>query len=246
MAGNWKMNLTPDEGVTLAKSLAELVKNVKNVEIVVCPTFVGLASVGEAIKGTNVFLGAQNVYPKDNGAYTGEISPGMLKAVGCRYVIIGHSERREYFNETDAFVNAKIKAALAAALIPIVCVGESLAQREADKTFEIVGNQIKGAFDGISAAEAAGMIIAYEPIWAIGTGKTASPQQAQDVHAFIRSQLAERFDHGTAENIRIQYGGSVKADNVDELMAKPDIDGALVGGASLKADGFARIAGFTR
>lgn len=246
MAGNWKMNLTPEQSVGLARELVALVKDVTDVEIVICPTFVSLAAVAQAIAGTNVYLGAQNVHPKDSGAYTGEISPSMLKAVGCRYVIIGHSERREYFEESDAFINEKAKAVIAAGLIPIVCVGETLAQREADQTFDVVGRQLSGAFDGIDAQTAAGIIVAYEPVWAIGTGKTASPEQAQDVHAFIRGRLVAAYDEDTAAKIRIQYGGSVKADNVDDLMSRPDIDGALVGGASLKADSFARIAGFNR
>jgi len=244
IAGNWKMNLGVAESIALINELKPLVADAENVEIVVCPSPQALYSVGQNLNGCRLRLGAQNLYPVAKGAYTGEVSPTMIKEVGCTYCILGHSERREYFKETDEFVNAKIKACIENAITPIICVGESLAEREAGVTFDRVGTQVKGAFKDILAAQAATLVIAYEPIWAIGTGKTATDEQAQEVHAFIRAELVKLYGAAVANEIPVLYGGSVKADNIDGLMAKPDIDGALVGGASLKADGFARIAKF--
>ncbi len=244
MAGNWKMYKNRDEALELINGLIPQVKDAKNVEVLVCPAAPVLEAVNNAIKDSNIVMGGQNLYPKVEGAYTGENSASMLKSVGCKYVIIGHSERREYFSEDDSFLNEKAKTALESSLIPIVCCGESLDQRESGDTNSIIGNQIKGAFKDIPADQAAGMIVAYEPIWAIGTGKTATPELAQETHKAIRDLLAEIYDTETSEKIRIQYGGSVKPGNVDEIMAMKDIDGALVGGASLTADSFARIVNF--
>jgi triosephosphate isomerase len=211
---------------------------------VVAPVFTALDAVSAEINGSNICLSSQNVFWEERGAYTGEIAPGMLKDVGCTYAIIGHSERRQYFGETDETVNKRVKAALAAGLTPIVCVGETLEDRESGKTIEIVARQVKGGLEGLGAAEIEKLVIAYEPVWAIGTGKTASPEQAEEVHADIRTLVGEIAGADTASGIRILYGGSVKPDNVDVLMSQPDIDGARVGGAALKADSFARIIKF--
>jgi len=208
---------------------------------VICPPFTNLTEVAKIVQGTNIGLSAQNIYWEDSGAYTGEISSPMLKELGCQYVIIGHSERRAYFGETNETVNKKIKAALAHNLTPIVCVGEVLEQRENGKTFDVVKDHVFRALEGILEADAKKIIIAYEPVWAIGTGKTATPEQAQEVHAFIRGLLKELYNEEVASAIRIQYGGSVKPDNAKDLLAKEDIDGALVGGASLKIDSFVKI-----
>ncbi|MTV50310.1 triose-phosphate isomerase [Heliobacillus mobilis] len=243
LAGNWKMYMTPEEGRQMVQALIPLVADCREREIVLCPPYISLDSLAKALKGTNIALGAQNMHPAKEGAYTGEVAPGMLKALDCKYVILGHSERRQYFGETDATVAEKVKAALAANLIPIVCVGETLAQREQVITEPVVDIQVRLGLAGLSPEELAGIIIAYEPVWAIGTGKTASSADAQKVCRFIRSVLSSW--HGdTAEKVRILYGGSVKPDNIRELMEQPDIDGALVGGASLKADSFARIVRF--
>ncbi|MBP2635973.1 MAG: tpiA [Firmicutes bacterium] len=244
IAGNWKMHKTAGEGAQLVQAINALTNTVKDVEIVVCPPFTTLAAVADAAKGTNIGLGAQNMHWEDKGAFTGEIAPGMLKDIGCTHVIIGHSERRQYFAETDQTVNNKLKAALKAGLLPIVCVGETLAEREANATEKVVGIQVKGGLDGITAEQAAGIVIAYEPVWAIGTGRTASADDANAVCAFIRRTVAEMFGQASADSVRIQYGGSVKPDNVAELMAKSDIDGALVGGASLEADSFSKLVKF--
>ncbi len=241
IAGNWKMHKTAGEGVKLVQELNALTKAVSDVEIVVCPPFTALAAVAAAVAGTNIGLGAQNMHWEEKGAFTGEIAPGMLKDTGCTHVIIGHSERRQYFAETDATVNKKTKAALTAGLVPIVCVGETLAEREANATEQVVGVQVQGGLDGLTAAQVAGLIIAYEPVWAIGTGRTASAEDANAVCAFIRRTIAGMFGEAAADRVRIQYGGSVKPDNVTELMAKPDIDGALVGGASLEAPTFSKL-----
>jgi triosephosphate isomerase len=244
IAGNWKLNTTRAEAISLATAVKAVADKLPDREVMIAPPFTWLAEVAAAIRGSRLLLGAQDVFYEKSGAYTGEVSVPMLVEAGCTHVIIGHSERRQFFGETDAGVNKKTKAALAGGLIPVVCVGESLAEREAGKVEKVVGTQLRGGLEGLSNDEAERTVIAYEPVWAIGTGKTATSQQAQDVHAFIRATLAGLFGAGTASKMRIQYGGSVKPDNIDELMAMKDIDGALVGGASLKAEGFARIAGF--
>jgi triosephosphate isomerase (TIM) len=240
IAGNWKMYMRRDSSVALIHGLQDSLPTDGKVEVAVCPPAVYLHDVGAALRGSSIGLGAQNMHFEKEGAFTGETSAEMLKDLGCQYVILGHSERRQYFGETDAAVNKKTLAALASGLTPIVCVGETLAEREDGKTAEVVKTQILGSLAGLSPSQARGLVIAYEPVWAIGTGKTATPAQAEEVHAQIRGLLAEMFG-GVAEEIRIQYGGSVKPDNVAELMSQPNIDGALVGGASLKADSFVAI-----
>ena len=244
IAGNWKLFKTIAEATAMVNELKPLVAGTAGVEIVVAPVFTALSRVADALSGSNVRLAAQDCYWEEEGAYTGEVAPKLLADAGCSHVIIGHSERRQYFGETDETVNKKAKAALAAGLTAIVCVGETLAEREADKTFAVIETQLKGALAGFTADMLAKCIIAYEPVWAIGTGKTASDDQAQEVHVFIRTLLATLFGQAAAESIRILYGGSVKPDNVKGLMSQADIDGALVGGASLKADTFAAIANF--
>ncbi|AGL03541.1 triose-phosphate isomerase [Desulfoscipio gibsoniae] len=243
IAGNWKMYKTVGEAVNFVRELAGLVAGVSGVEIVVCPPFTALAVVAAQLhsQGGNIALGAQNMYWENEGAYTGEIAPGMLKEAGCRYVILGHSERRQYFGETDVTVNKKVHAALAHNLLPIVCVGERLEERESGTTEEVVRGQVQGSLAGLTAQQVAGLVVAYEPVWAIGTGRTASAADAQQVNMFIRGLLSDLFDEAAAGAVRIQYGGSVKPGNAAELMAQPDIDGALVGGASLQADSFAGI-----
>jgi len=242
------MYKTIDETIELATSLRSLLKDIPDdrVEIIICPTFVNLHAAAGIIKGSNIKLGAQNLYPKQEGAYTGEISPLMLRSVGCSYVIIGHSERRQYFNETNEFINEKVKSAIEYGLLPIMCVGEKLEEREKGLTFDVVKDHVVNGLKGISKEKVLHVVIAYEPVWAIGTGKTATPQQAEEVHKFIRKLLAEMYDEQTAQAIRIQYGGSVKPENIKELMACENIDGALVGGASLKADSFEQIVKFYR
>lgn len=241
IAGNWKMNLLRDSSVALVQGLADRLAVDGKVDVAVCPPAVYLHDVGAALRGSPVALGAQNMSAEKEGAFTGEISSAMLKDVGCRYVILGHSERRQLFGETDASVNKKIKAALAAGLTPIVCVGETLEQREGDATEQVIAEQMRGSLADLTAQQGGQLVIAYEPVWAIGTGKTATPAQAEEVHAQIRTLLSQQFGADVAESIRIQYGGSVKPDNAAELLAQPNIDGALVGGASLKADDFAAI-----
>ncbi|WP_347490186.1 triose-phosphate isomerase [Desulfoscipio sp. XC116] len=243
IAGNWKMYKTVGEAVNFVRELAGRVAGVSGVETVVCPPFTALAAVAAELskQGAGIVSGAQNMYWENEGAYTGEIAPGMLKEVGCRYVILGHSERRRYFGETDAAVNKKVHAALAHDLIPIVCVGERLEERESGTTEDVVRGQVEGALAGLTARQAAGLVVAYEPVWAIGTGRTASATDAQQVNGFIRKLLVDLFGETAAGAVRIQYGGSVKPGNTAELMAQPDIDGALVGGAGLKADSFAGI-----
>ena len=240
VAGNWKMNKTASEAAALIDGIKKEVVDVTKVDVVVCPPFTNLQVAAAACAGSNVKLGAQNVHWEASGAYTGEISAAMLKDLGVEYVIIGHSERRQYFGETDATVNARTKAALAAGLIPIVCVGETLAERDAGNMETVVVRQTKAGLDGLGG-DLAKVVIAYEPVWAIGTGRTASPAQAQEVHALIRRTLAEIADGDLANTIRIQYGGSMKPENAKELMSQPDIDGGLIGGAALKADSFAAI-----
>ena len=244
IAGNWKMFNTTSEAATLVNELIPVVARFSDREIVVCPPFTALAAVRPILGETGIKLGAQNVHWEDKGAFTGEISPAMLKDAGCDYVILGHSERRQFFAETDENVNRKLKAVLKAGLIPIVCVGESLSEREAGITSTVVSRQIKIGLDGIDVENAKKIIIAYEPIWAIGTGRTASATDANAVCAFIRLTLTGMLGTPVADAIRIQYGGSVKPDNIDELMGSSDIDGALVGGAALKAESFARIIQF--
>jgi triosephosphate isomerase len=244
LAGNWKMNKTTAEARELATKLAPLVANAKDREIVLGPTFTALQTVSEAIKGTNISLAAQNLHWEDKGAFTGEISAEMLLDLGCKYVIIGHSERRQYFGETDETVNKKVKQALKKGLLPIMCCGETLAEREAGKLNEIISRQVTGGLKDVSADDMKKIVIAYEPVWAIGTGKTATPEQANDVHALIRGMVKSLYNADIAEGLRIQYGGSVTPENVSTLMAKPDIDGALVGGASLKPESFAALVNF--
>ena len=241
VAGNWKMNKTPGEGAALIAGIRkELGEAACPVEIVVCPPFTGLESASKALAGSKIALGAQNMHWEAPGAFTGEICASMLQELGVRYVILGHSERRTFFGETDAIVNRKTKAALAAGLIPIVCVGETLAEREGNKTEKVVTTQVSESLAGLGD-DLRKIVVAYEPVWAIGTGKTASPAQAQEVHALIRRVLATISDGQTATTIRIQYGGSMKPENAKELMSQPDIDGGLIGGAALKADAFMAI-----
>ena len=241
IAGNWKMNNTRAEARELVTALKPLVASVDGVEIAVAPAFTCLQDVAELLKGSNIELSSQNISYAAKGAYTGEISADMLKDVGCSHAIIGHSERRQYFGETDESVSKRVRAALDNGIVPIVCIGESLDEREAGKTFGVVLGQLVNGLSSVKREESATVVIAYEPVWAIGTGKTATPEQAQEVHAAIRAKLAELFGQDNADAIRLQYGGSVKASNARELLGQKDIDGALVGGASLKADDFAAI-----
>ena len=241
IAGNWKMYKNISDAIELANGLKRALYNVDSIDMVICPVFTALSEVSEVLMDTNIKVGAQNMYWEDQGAFTGEISAVMLKDVGCKYVILGHSERRQYFAETDESVNKKIKKALEVELTPIVCVGENLDQREKKQTFDIVKSQIEKCLEGISAQDVVKIVIAYEPIWAIGTGKTATAQQAQEVHNFIRILLSKLYDEDIASQIRIQYGGSVKPENISELIKQEDIDGALIGGASLKIDSFVSI-----
>ena len=235
VAGNWKMNMTPSQAVKLCEELKDLVKS-DTVDVVYCVPAIDIIPVVEAVKGTNVKVGAENMYYEEKGAYTGEISAEMLKDAGVEYVIIGHSERRDYFKECDCMLNKKVKKAFEAGLTPILCCGESLEQREMNVTMDWIRLQIKSDLVGVTADQVKSMVIAYEPIWAIGTGKTATTEQAQEVCKGIRDCIAEMYDAATAEAVRIQYGGSVNAGNAAELFAQPDIDGGLVGGASLKKD----------
>ncbi|MCX5751489.1 MAG: triose-phosphate isomerase [Candidatus Saganbacteria bacterium] len=244
IAGNWKMYKTQQEAIELLMKLMEMNETVSDREIVVCPPFPFLGLAHQAVSHSNIKLGAQNCYFEKEGAYTGEVSVSMLKSVKCSHVIIGHSERRQFFGETDESVNKKIKAALAEGLTPIVCIGETLAEREEGRMMQVIKTQVEGGFSGLHKEEMQKLIIAYEPIWAIGTGKTATPEQAEEVHAYIRKLLADGWYGETSESIRILYGGSVKPENIDDLMEKLNIDGALVGGASLKAESFTRIIQF--
>lgn len=242
VAGNWKMNMTPSQAVALCDELKDLVKS-DSVDVVYCVPAIDIVPVVEAVKGTNVEVGAENMYFEEKGAYTGEISASMLVDAGVKYVIIGHSERRDYFKEDDALLNKKVKKAFEAGLTPILCCGETLEQREMGITLDWIRMQIKSDLVDVTADQVASMVIAYEPIWAIGTGKTATTEQAQEVCKAIRDCIAEVYDAATAESVRIQYGGSVNAANAAELFAQPDIDGGLVGGASLKAD-FGKIVNY--
>jgi triosephosphate isomerase len=242
MAANWKMNKTVSETIDFISAFIPEVRDVSDVDIVIAPPFTSLAVAAEKVKTTNILLAAQDVYFEEKGAYTGEISPVMLTEIGCAYVIVGHSERRQYFHETDGMVNKKIKAARNKGLGVIFCIGESLDEREAGKTFEILEREVRSGLEGVSPEK---IVVAYEPIWAIGTGKTASPDQAQDAHAFVREKLKALYGN-KADELCILYGGSVTPDNVDTLMACKDVDGALVGGASLKVDSFSRIVKFKK
>ena len=241
IAGNWKMNKDAAAGRELVESLKPLVAGFTDADVVVCPPFTTLGAVVAAAAGSNIKVGAQNVHWAESGAYTGEISAEMLVSAGVEYVIIGHSERRQYFGETDATVNSRLKAALKAGLKPIVCVGETLAEREGGKTSDVIGRQLREGLAGLTAADMANVIIAYEPVWAIGTGKTATPIIAEETHKFIRETVGALFGSATASALRIQYGGSMKPENARELVAQADIDGGLIGGAALKADSFAKL-----
>jgi triosephosphate isomerase (TIM) len=241
IAGNWKMYKSNSEAKELIEGLINNTKEIVKTKMIVCPPYTALSVVSELAGRSSLQVGAQNMYWEPQGAFTGEISTEMINSTGATYVIIGHSERRQFFGETDETVNKKLKAALQSGLNPIVCIGESLAERESGVTNDVVGNQVEKSMAGINAEDMKKIILAYEPIWAIGTGKTATPQQAQDVHKFIRSVLVKLYNAEVADEIVIQYGGSVKPDNASELLSQPDIDGALVGGACLKADSFAAI-----
>ena len=246
IAANWKMHMTLGEGTELARGIVERCRDMDDVDIVLAPPFTALSKVQKEILDTPIALGAQNLYWEEKGAFTGEVSPVMLKDVGCDYAIVGHSERRQLFGETDKSANKKVLAALTHDLIPILCVGETDAERDRGVTYVVVDRQVKEALKDVAETQFDRIVIAYEPIWAIGTGRTATPAQAEEVHQSIRGQLAKLFNADAAETVRILYGGSVKPDNVDDLMAEADIDGALVGGASLKPDSFNRICGFER
>jgi triosephosphate isomerase (TIM) len=241
IAGNWKMNKTPQEAVQLVKELKSLIQNTA-AEVVVCPTFVALSDVLKAVEGSNIKVGAQNMHHQDNGAYTGEISPVFLKAMNIEYVILGHSERRQYFGETNEEINKKLVAAFKHNLKSILCVGETLEQREQGITFDVIKEQVQKCLTGMQQFNLEELVVAYEPVWAIGTGRTATKEDANEVIAFIRQQLKEVLNEKLSLNIRILYGGSVKSSNIRELMDMPEIDGALVGGASLDAEEFAKIA----
>lgn len=241
IAGNWKMYKTNQEAVKVLSELKDLVKDVKNVEIVIGAPFTTLSDAVKAVEGSNIKIAAENVYPKQEGAFTGEISPNMLKAIGVSHVIIGHSERREIFKETDEFINEKVKAVLENGLVPIFCIGEKLEERESGKTLEINSNQVRKGLKDLTKEEAKKVIVAYEPVWAIGTGKTATPEMAQETHREIRKVLADMFGQEVANEMTIQYGGSMKPENAKDLLGQADIDGGLVGGASLKADSFFEI-----
>jgi triosephosphate isomerase (TIM) len=242
IAGNWKMNMARASAVALAEGVAKKAAGLNGIELAVCPPSCYLDVVGRAIAGSQVALGAQNMYHEREGAFTGEISAAMLCDLGCRYVILGHSERRHILGETDEGIHKKVLAALAAGLAPILCVGELLAEREAGQTLAVIGRQFDGSLAELSPEQMGKVVIAYEPVWAIGTGKVATPQQAEEVHLALRKMIAKRYNTELAEAVRIQYGGSVKPDNAAELLKQPNIDGALVGGASLKVDSFLGIA----
>ncbi|MDR1891155.1 MAG: triose-phosphate isomerase [Puniceicoccales bacterium] len=242
IAGNWKMNVSSSDVGHLISEIHSGIANITRVDILICPPFTSIQAAKNAIdKINNIFLGAQNFYPEKNGAYTGEVSAIMLRELGVSYVIIGHSERRMYFNEDDNFINRKVKCALGNSLIPVLCIGETIEQRRDSKEFDVIQSQLKHGLKDITIREAEKLIIAYEPVWAIGTGETATPKIAQEMHAFIRNLLKEMFNTKVANAIRILYGGSMKADNAEELLRENDIDGGLIGGASLKATSFCDI-----
>ena len=241
IAGNWKMNKSVAESKDLAADIKRELSECRDVDVVLCPPFTSLESVGTVIDNTAIKFGAQNMHWENDGAYTGEISANMLRSIYCHYVILGHSERRSYFGETDAIVNKKTKAALAANLIPIVCVGETLEERKAERQSDVVRTQLMGSLDGILGDDLKRVIVAYEPVWAIGTGEVATPAQAQEMHAYIRTVIAEISSADVAESVRLQYGGSMKPDNAEELLSQPDIDGGLIGGAALDARSFVEL-----
>ena len=242
IGGNWKMNRgIPEDAEDMLKKLIALVKKIKSVDIVIAPPYTVLTTTAKVVKKSNIKIGAQNMYFEETGAFTGEVSPNFLKAIGCDYVILGHSERRDIFKESDDLINKKLKKALTVELNPIVCIGEHLEEREAGKTKEIIRNQMNETFKDLSKKEILKTIIAYEPIWAIGTGKTATPEQAEEIHSFIRENLISKYDSETADLVRIQYGGSIKPANAEELFQQENIDGGLVGGASLQAESLFEI-----
>ncbi len=244
LAGNWKMHRTVLEAYHLVTEIGKCAAGLDDRDVILAPPFTAIHKVAEVLEGSDVEVAAQNVCWEEEGAFTGEISPKMLKSAGATAVIIGHSERRQIFHEDHEIINKRLKGALKFELMPIFCIGETLEERESDKTFEVLEEQLKKGLAGISSEDMGKTVVAYEPVWAIGTGKTATKEQAQEVHAFIRKLLAEMFEKDVADSVRILYGGSVKPDNVDELMAQPDIDGALVGGAALDAESFCRIINF--
>ncbi|MBA7484556.1 Triosephosphate isomerase [subsurface metagenome] len=241
IAGNWKMNKLTSEAVELAREVKNKTGTIADREIVLCPPFTVLSAVKEVIKGSSIKLGAQNMYWEVRGAYTGEVSPTMLKDIGCNYVILGHSERRQYFGETNETVNKKAKIAFSIGLIPIVCVGETLQQREKGETLTVIEEQVKTGLSGLTKEESKGLVVAYEPVWAIGTGKTATPEEAEEVQRFIRKLLGQMFGKENAQAIRILYGGSINPDNISVLMSCEDIDGGLIGGASLNVESFLKV-----
>ncbi|MBN2430313.1 MAG: triose-phosphate isomerase [Acidobacteria bacterium] len=245
IAGNWKMHKTVAEAVRLAAALRGALGNLAGREVMIAPPCTALSEVARELTGSSIHLGAQNMYPEDSGAFTGEIAPAMLRSVGCSHVILGHSERRQIFNESDDFIARKVAKALATDLTPVLCVGETLPEREAETAVEVVSRQLRAALKGLTKSEALRIIIAYEPVWAIGTGRTATPDIAQEMHATIRRLLQDLFSDPIAAQVRILYGGSVKPENISALMAETDIDGALVGGASLKAEDFIQIVEYT-
>ena len=246
IAGNWKMNLGLEESAGLIRAVSETLRDLEGVDVLVAPPFTSLPAVKKAIGDAGILLAGQNMHWETSGAFTGEISPGMLREAGCSHVILGHSERRSLFKETNEEINLKVGAAIIAGLVPIVCIGETLDEREGGRTFEVVKEQLEGSLKNFLEEKSMPptTLLAYEPVWAIGTGRTATPEQAQEVHEFIRGWIGQSFDQDTAERVRILYGGSVKPDNAADLMSRPDIDGALVGGASLKADSFIPIIRF--
>lgn len=241
IAGNWKMNKNVMDSIGIANVIKKSLYDVEEVDIVICPPFTSLSDVNEVLMESNIGMGGQDVYWEKEGAFTGEVSCDMLKSVGCKYCIVGHSERRQFFGETNETVNKKAKALLANGMKPIICVGEKLEDRKADKTFQVIKDHVTNSLAGLTKNDMQNVVVAYEPVWAIGTGVNATKEQAQEVHKYIRGLLAQMFDEATAKSVRIQYGGSVKAENIKELISQEDVDGALVGGASLKADSFAQI-----
>jgi triosephosphate isomerase len=246
IAGNWKMYKTIPEALETARRLVELSGDLPDVEVMIAPPFPALAAVSDAVEGSRISVGAQNLHWEKQGAFTGEISADMIVSAGCRHVIIGHSERRQLFGDDNNSVNLKIKAAITANLIPVFCIGETEAEREADQTFSVLDKQVENGLKDLVSEDLESLIVAYEPVWAIGTGKTATSQQAQEVHAFLRGQLEKHFGNAFSGSVRILYGGSVKPENISELMSMPDIDGALVGGASLDAETLSKIINFKR